>query len=112
MIYDPVSEVATFLSGRETQNASLVDIVALATQITTCLKAVTHVNIAFQNKTTNGADLPPIQVTMSHCATNLQELYDLAVDLLAIRWKLSQREVPPAVALVDHAANLVKSLLD
>lgn len=107
-----MSEVAISLSSRETQNASLVDIVALATQITTCLEAVTHVNVEFQNKTTNGADLPPVQVAMGHCSTDLQELHDLAVYLLAIRWKLGQGEVPPAIALVDHAANLVESLLD
>lgn len=89
-----------------------MDIVALATQITTCLEAITHVNVEFRNKTTNGVDLPPVQVAMSHCSTDFQELYDLAVDLLAIRWKLGQGEVPPAVALVDHAANLVESLLD
>lgn len=112
MTYVTIRCLVISLSSRERQNASLVDVVALATQITACLEAVTHVNLAFQNKTINGADLPPVQVAMSHGSTDLQELYDLAVDLLAIRWKLGQGEVPPAVALVDHAANLVESLLD
>lgn len=34
------------LSGGETHNTGLVDIVALAAQVTTCLEAVTHVNIS------------------------------------------------------------------
>lgn len=65
-----------------------------------------------QTKKTNEADSPPVQIALSHSPTNLHELHDLAVDLLAIGWKVGQGEVPPAVTLVDHAADFVHSLLD
>lgn len=65
-----------------------------------------------QNKTTDEADLPPVQVALSHSPTNLDELHHLAVDLLAVGRKIGQGEVPPAVALVDHVAELVEGLLD
>lgn len=89
-----------------------MDIVALATQVTACLEAVSRVKIAFQNETSDWADSPPVQVAMSHCSTDLHELHDLAVDLLAVGWKIGQGEVPPPVALIDHAADLVEGLLD
>lgn len=65
-----------------------------------------------QSKTTDGADLPPVQVALSHSPTNLHELHYLAVNLLAVGWKVGQGEVPPAVALVGHVADLVEGLLD
>lgn len=103
VLYGPRGSINLFMSlfpdtvslfGRKTHNTSLVDLVALATQVTTCLEAATHVNITFheilrpQSETINGADLPPVQVALSYSPTNFHELYDLAVYLLAIGWKI------------------------
>lgn len=42
-----ICEIIVFLSSEETHNASLVDIVAFATQITTRFEAVTYVKFGF-----------------------------------------------------------------